>query len=176
MSTVAEYELGYLARSFPEGLKDCKHAVIEDIYFPGDVVHPKIRIRRKGDKYEFTKKTVIDPNDMGQQREENVTLTAKEYQALSKGNGKAVSKVRYFMPYQGYTAEIDVFTGTLEGLVIVEVEFETLEEKAVFVMPDFCLVDVTQEEGIAGGMLAGKSFTDVQDILGRYGYQSLHFS
>jgi adenylate cyclase len=176
MATVNEYEVGYLAQSIPEGLAACKHAIIEDIYFPGTVAHPKLRIRRKGDDYELTKKTAIDPNDLGQQREENILLTPEEYRGLAKGDGKVVSKVRYYMPYQGYTAEVDIFKDELEGLVIVEVEFETLEEKAIFTMPDFCLADVTQEEAIAGGFLAGKSYSDIAKVLERYHYQPIHFS
>jgi CYTH domain-containing protein len=176
MATVAEYEVGYLAKAIPEGLVSRKHTIVEDIYFPASSRHPHLRIRRTDDKYELTKKTQIDPNDAGQQREENVILTAEEYDGLSKGAGKVVSKVRYYMPYEGRTAEVDIFKGELEGLIVVEVEFDTVAEKAAFAMPPFCLVDVTQEEGIAGGLLAGKAYADIQDMLNGYGYTPLHFS
>lgn len=176
MATVAEYEVGYLARTIPEGLAACKYTVIEDIYFSARSPHPKLRIRRKDDFYELTKKTQIDPNDAGQQREENVTLTPEEYQALAQGDGSKVSKLRYYLPYQGRIAEVDVFQGDLEGLVVVEVEFDTIGEKAVFTMPAFCLAEVTQEEGIAGGVLAGKSYEDISEVLARYKYKPLQFS
>ena len=72
-----------------------------------------------------------------------------------------------------FTAEIDVFQGALKGLVLVDVEFETVEEKDAFEMPEFCLVEVTQEEFIAGGMLCGKSYEDIEEGLKRYNYSRI---
>ncbi len=40
-------------------------------------------------------------------------------------------------------------------------------------MPDFCLVEVTQEDFVAGGMLCGKSYEDIKADLDRYGYTKL---
>lgn len=40
-------------------------------------------------------------------------------------------------------------------------------------MPDFCLVDVTQEEFAAGGMLSGKKYQDIQNKLDQFGYKKL---
>ena len=62
----------------------------------------------------------------------------------------------------------------MEGLVLVDIEFETPEEKNAFMMPDFCLVDVSQEEFIAGGMLAGKKYRDIEDDLARYEYKKIY--
>ena len=170
-----ELEVTYLAKIIPEGLTDCRHTVIEDVYFPAAAPHAKTRVRRKGDKYEFTKKTQLDPSDAGNQQEQNVSLTAEEYQALAKGDGRRVIKTRYYLPYQGLTAEVDIFGGELEGLVVVEFEFDSIEAKNSFVMPDFCLADVTQDDIIAGGVLAGKSYADVAPRLTQYNYQPLHF-
>jgi CYTH domain-containing protein len=145
------------------------------VYFPVHVQHTHLRIRRSGDDYELTKKTSLDPNGQGQQREENIALSAEEYQSLSKGESRTVSKVRYYMPYQGHTAVVEIFTGKLEGLVTVEAEFDTVAEKDAFLMPDFCLADITQDEAFAGGVLAGKSYDDVSAMLARYHYKRLHF-
>ena len=49
----------------------------------------------------------------------------------------------------------------------------TIAEKDSFVMPEFCLVDVTQEKFGAGGMLAGKSYEDIEQHLKRFGYVKL---
>lgn len=40
-------------------------------------------------------------------------------------------------------------------------------------MPEFCLADVTQDAFIAGGMLAGKSFKDIEKDLGKFNYQKI---
>lgn len=38
-------------------------------------------------------------------------------------------------------------------------------------MPDFCLADVTQEKFTAGGILAGKKYSDIEAELEKYGYK-----
>jgi CYTH domain-containing protein len=168
-----ELELSYLAASIPPGLDNCESKQLADVYFPANADHAKLRIRQKGDQYEFTKKTQADPNDAGAQHEENVRLTADEFAALAQGDGRNLAKTRYFLPYQGRIAEVDVFSGPLQGLVIIEFEFDTPEEKNAFVKPDFCLADVTQEDFIAGGVLAGKSYQDIASELARFGYEAL---
>lgn len=174
MSAAHEYEITYLAKAIPQGLARWPHAIIEDLYVPASAEHPKVRIRRNGDTYEVTKKTPVSTSDKGQMLEETISLTAEEYGSMSNADGKLVSKVRYFMPYKDTIAEIDIFQGGLVGLVIVEVEFQSLLEKGAFTMPDFCLADVTQEEGIAGGKLAGKSLMDITPVLAPYTYRPLY--
>lgn len=175
MQKIIELELSYLAAVIPEGLEGCEKAEIEDIYFPASEPHAKARIRKKGDKHEFTKKVQIDENDAGQQEEFNTTLTAGEYDALAKGDGRKVSKTRYFLPYGKHIAEVDIFHGSLAGLVIIEFEFNSLEEREAFEMPAFCLVDVTQEDFIAGGVLAGRSYKDIESDLNRFNYRTLSY-
>lgn len=168
-----ELEITYLAASIPAGLEACKHEELTDMYFPVDAAHAKLRIRQKGGKCELTKKTQADPGDAGAQHEESIELTADEFAALAQGGGRRLDKTRYYLPYQGRIAEVDVFSGPLKGLVIVEFEFDTKEEKDAFAKPDFCLVDVTQEDFIAGGVLAGKSYQDIAAELERFGYKAL---
>jgi hypothetical protein len=38
------------------------------------------------------------------------------------------------------------------------------------------LADVTQDDAIAGGILAGKSFTDVAPFFVKYGYRPIKFA
>lgn len=55
----------------------------------------------------------------------------------------------------------------------VDFEFETEEEKEKFIMPEFCLAEVTQEEFIAGGKLCGKSYAEIEKELEELGYNKL---
>ena len=48
-----------------------------------------------------------------------------------------------------------------------------MEEMEEFTLPDFCLAEVTQEEFIAGGMLSGKKYSDIEADLSRYDYVKL---
>lgn len=167
-----ELELTYLAKTLPEGLADAKKKEILDIYVPGSIAHPTTRLRKSGDKYEITKKLTIN-NDHSEHTEETISLTEAEFSDLATAPGKRVRKIRYYIEHGGRTAEVDVFQDDLAGLVVVDFEFDTREEKDSFTMPSFCLANVTQDEVIAGGMLSGKSYADIAPHLTKYGYTKL---
>jgi CYTH domain-containing protein len=170
-----ELERTFLAKYLPEGLKNCKRKEILDIYIPTDSRHPTLRIRKNGDKYEITKKEPLadDPSEMN---EETTTLTKEEFDELNKNlNGKRVRKLRYYYGYNGRTAEVDVFQDLLKGLIVIDFEFKTVEEKNAFQIPEFCLIDITQEEFIAGGMVCGKSYEDIEENLRVLDYKKIIF-
>jgi CYTH domain-containing protein len=171
-----ELEKTYLAKYLPEDIAKCEATEINDTYIgyiQNKNTHPKMRIRKKGDRYEITKKTQIDASDASAQEEQTMTLNAEEYAALAPVEGKKIHKIRYEYPCGDLVAEIDIFQDNLRGLVVVDVEFDTLEEKDSFPMPEFCLAEVTQEEFMAGGMLCGKRYEDIESELGRFGYEKL---
>lgn len=173
MANVTEIERTYLAKSIPDGLTKSKHARITDIYFPASVLHAKLRIRQKDERFEITKKTILDEANAGVQREENISISDAEFEALAKGDGRKVAKTRYFYSYKGFTAEFDVFEAPLLGLILIDFEFKNFEEFQTFTIPDFCLDDVTQEEFIAGGVLAGQTLEQVNHYLEKFNYKPL---
>ncbi len=168
-----ELERTFLVKALPEGLEKCKSKEIIDIYYPETAKHPVLRLRKDGDKYELTKKEPVNEGDSSHMKEQTITLTEEEFEALSKLPGKRVEKIRYFYEHEGKTAEIDVFRGSMEGLVLADFEFKDHVEKDSFSMPDFCIADVTQEEFIAGGMLCGKVFADIVPKLAELGYEKI---
>ena len=170
-----ELEKTYLAKEIPKGLKDCKHKEIIDIYIPKSTEHPHIRIRKNGDRFEMTKKEPVEVKDTSRQLEQTIILTEEEFNELKKIDGKVVHKIRYQYYYEGKMGEIDIFQGSLKGLVIVDFEFKTVKEKDSFNMPNFCLVDVTQEKFTAGGMLAGKTYRGIEKELKKFNYAKLNF-
>jgi CYTH domain-containing protein len=169
-----ELERTFLAKNIPSELMDCKYKEIIDIYIPKEDIHPKLRIRKNGDKFELTKKQPIDNNDNSKLNEETIILNEREFNSLSKINGKRVHKLRYYYDYNGRIAEFDIFLDELKGLVLIDFEFETEREKNDFQMPDFCLVDVTQDDFIAGGILCGKSYRDIEEDLKKYNYNKIN--
>lgn len=170
-----ELEKTYLLKSIPKNLKNAKFKEIIDIYFPKNSIHPKLRLRKNGKRFEITKKEPLDKEDSSIQKEQTILLSQEEFSALSKVNGKKIHKLRYYLDYNSQTAEIDVFKGDLAGLVMADFEFKTEEEKSNFKIPDFCLIDVTQEEFIAGGMLCGKKYEDILPKLNSLKYQKINF-
>lgn len=168
-----ELEKTYLAKYIPEDIASCKSKEIIDIYIPRASEHPQIRLRKNGDRFEITKKSPVKEGDASCQQEQTISLTELEFNELAKLDGKRVCKVRYFYEYNGRIAEIDVFKESLDGLVLVDFEFDNPEEKDNFPMPDFCLAEVTQEKFVAGGMLCGKSYGDIKEGLEKFEYKNL---
>ncbi len=170
-----ELEKTYLVKSFPEGLKNCEYNEVIDLYLPSTSYHPELRIRKIGDSYEMTKKQPVKKEDRSNQEEQTIILSQEEYEALiSQVKGKRVHKIRYYYDYMGNLAEFGIFQGPLEGLVLVDFEFKSVEEKDSFEKPDFCLADVTQELFTAGGMICGKKYEDIEGKLKEYGYEKLY--
>ncbi|XLQ19647.1 MAG: hypothetical protein ACKUBY_03580 [Candidatus Moraniibacteriota bacterium] len=169
-----EIEKTYLAKELPQNLGECKFKEIIDVYIPKASVHPSLRLRKDGDNFELTKKELIDEGDHSHAREQTIVLTEKEFDALNQQiKGKRVRKIRYNYDYNGTIVEFDIFQDALKGLILVDVEFESIDEKDNFQMPDFCLADVTEEDFIAGGMVCGKGYQDIADNLNRFEYKKL---
>jgi len=169
-----EFELTYLAKEFPPQFStDLSQKEIIDIYIPKDAEHPGLRIRKNGEKYEITKKEPISGTDSSHQSENTIPLTKDEFASLAELPGKRVRKVRYYYEEDGVNYEVDVFKDALAGLVVVDIEFDSKEEKDAFTPPPWVLVDVTQDKFIAGGMLCGKSYADIEPELLARNYQKL---
>jgi len=133
-----EIERKYLVRKLPENLEQYNKKKIAQGYL---CTEPVVRIRRSNNDYYMTYK-----GDGLMVREEyNLPLTREAYEHLRpKIDGLLIAKTRYLIPLDGkLTAELDVFEEDLSGLVIVEVEFDTIEEANAFTAPDWFGEDVT---------------------------------
>lgn len=173
MATEIEYEKTYLAKFLPENLDIKSSVVIRDVYVPDSVPHANLRLRNKGDHYEITKKVPVKDGDSSVQYEHTIELDAAEWKKLAKCSQKTFVKRRYYTKINGHDVEVDVFGEKLAGLVLIDFEFATEEEKDAFVMPDVCLADVTQEEFVAGGFISGRSFEDIAPQLEKYHYKKI---
>ena len=165
-----EIELTFLPKELPAGVFGSKSKELLDIYLPAGAVHPKLRVRRSGTTHEITKKQAVQEGDASHQIETTIPLTPEEFVDLEKLEGKRVHKTRYYYAENGIDYEVDVFQDALQGLVLVDIEFTTLADKAAFVAPSWLLAEVTQEEFIAGGMLCGKRYEDIAERLQAFGY------
>lgn len=170
-----ELEKTYLAKYLPKNLENCESREIIDHYVPKDSNHAVLRIRKNGRKYEITKKQPTNEGDASSQFEQTIPLTQEEYNSLTQQlESKKVRKLRYYFNYNEQIAEFDVFQDKLSGLVLVDFEFNTENEKNLFEIPEFCLEDITQESFIAGGEISGKSYEDIENNLDRFNYKKLY--
>lgn len=173
-TTVIEYELTFLAREIPPEIRNSLPNRLVDVYIPENATHPHIRLRRKGNTYEITKKVPLAADDLSEHSEQTIPLEQAEFESLTSGHGRLIEKDRYNVVIEGHPAEVDVFSGKLEGLVLIDFEFSLAADKQAFTPPACCLAEVTQEEFLAGGILSGKSYADIEANLTRFAYQPLH--
>lgn len=169
-----EREKTFLLKSLPVDLAMSRFEDISDAYIPMDAPHPVLRLRHRGNRYELTKKVLSDDSDASHQTEHTISLTSDEAAAFDKVEAKRFTKRRYYCTLEGYPAEVDLYQGALAGLAVVDFEFEDDKKMSEFNTPAICLVDVTQEESLAGGMLAGKEYVDLADVLDKYEYRPLY--
>lgn len=58
---------------------------------------------------------------------------------------RSLEKTRYLIGYKEHKIELDVFHGKLEGLIVAEVEFESLADLQAFEPPDWFEEDLTDD-------------------------------
>lgn len=174
-----ELERTYLAHRLPEEIKGVEPIPMEDTYIPEDpTAHAHLRVRSSGDKLVITKKHMITNGDASEMVEKTIPLDSGEFNALRSSSERRVVKDRYKTHLvdgsgEARLAEIDVFKGLLAGLVVIDFEFATSKEKDDFIPPDCCGAEVTQEDFIAGGVLAGRSYEQLAPDLEAHGYTKI---
>ena len=136
-----EIERKFIPETLPENLDSYKHHKIEQAYLN---TAPVVRIRKQDDDYILTYKS----GGMMAREEYNLPLDEKSYNhLLKKADGNIISKTRYIIPIQdGLIAELDVFEGKFEGMLLVEVEFESIEQANSFEPPEWFGEDVTESK------------------------------
>lgn len=168
-----ELEKTYLAKGLPPGLEKCRSEIIRDAYVSNDINHPRLRLRQRGAARVITKKAPVDGKDSSRQHEHTLTLDKTEFEALSQAPTASFAKRRYYCEIEGSPAEVDVYLEDLAGLVVIDFEFSDEQAMSDFKPPGLCLADVTQEEFMAGGKLAGKTYADLSPELEKYGYKPI---
>lgn len=135
-----EIERKFLIKQLPPQLSEYEHSKIEQGYLCTD---PVVRIRRRDDRYTLTYKS----SGMLAREEYNLPLTAEAYAHLKpKADGIIIEKTRYLIPLdERLVIELDLFEGEHTGLILAEVEFDSIEEAKAFTPPDWFGEDVTYD-------------------------------
>ena len=158
-----ENELSFLVRELPDLDAAAKKEIEQDYLSSGP---SPLRLRRIGADHELTKKIDLDPSDMSRKEEITVPLTEDESLKLRPLAVRGLTKTRHYLPLDGgLTAEIDVFSGPLDGLIMAEVEFPDEASRSAFTPPAWFGRDVSQEDWSANSWLAGKTMADVERFL-----------
>lgn len=122
-----EIERKWLAKILPDLTNVPKEEQERYFLFVGDII--EIRIQRINDRYEFGRK--VQTGFLS--REENVfEITKAEFDSLKTNSDKSLQRDNYLLQ-QNPEITIKVYHGEHEGLVRVEVEFESEDEANNFV-------------------------------------------
>lgn len=133
-----EIEKKFLIKEIPD-LSSYRFHTIEQAYL---CTTPVVRIRKEDENYYMTYKST----GFLSREEYNLPLTLESYEhLLSKADGNIITKKRYLIPYLSHTIELDIFEGAFKGLVLAEVEFNSIEEAKSFQKPDWFSEDVTYD-------------------------------
>lgn len=118
---------------------------------------PEIRVRKinNGEFYILTIKS--DTPLKGFVREEHeYIITEEEYNhLLTKQEGNTIYKTRYQLENEdGLIIAIDIFSGELEGLAYLEIEFENKDVAEGYEAPQWVIEDVTTDLDYKNGHLS----------------------
>ncbi|MBO6159482.1 MAG: CYTH domain-containing protein [Firmicutes bacterium] len=143
-----EIEKKYLVKHLPENLETYPHKELVQSYISRS---PVIRIRHSKSPEEEKYVLTIKGGGLAIRQEYELLISREEYESLrKKEEGKVLEKTRYKIPLntpslygKKLVAELDLFHGHLEGLYLVEVEFETVAEMNAFNPPEWFGEDVS---------------------------------
>jgi len=138
-----EIERKFLVEHLPENLQQYPSTEIIQGYLAITEDGSEVRLRKKGDSYFQTVKS-----GFGLQRgEAEIEISRDQFDQLwSMTEGKRIEKARYEIDYSGRKIELDIYSGILEGLIVAEVEFDSIELAKSFAPPGWFGREVTEDE------------------------------
>lgn len=163
-----ERERRYLLRGLPVGLKTSDpHTQITDNYLTGTRLRlRKVRTPETNEwTLKLTQKHTPSPPDFSRTLITNMYLSPYEYEVLSVFEGNELRKNRYPFEHEGRRYSVDLFLGSLRGLVLAETDFDDDAEMDAFPLPAFAHLDVTRDELFTGARLVGLTAEEIRSEL-----------
>lgn len=135
-----EIERKFLVNEIPANLHKYEKEEIIQGYISID---PTIRLRKSNDEYNLTFKS----KGHLKREEMEFPLTKEQFENLwSKVESSTINKSRYNIPLENdLIAELDIYHEGLDGLLTVEVEFDSEKDSERFIPPQWFGKDVTHD-------------------------------
>jgi len=151
-----EIERKYLLNSIPFELTQFDKTELSQTYISTD---PAIRLRKSVSNTTEKHTLTIKSDGLLEREEFELALTIEQYERLLlKAETNPINKTRHTIPLnKTLIAELDVFHGYLDGLLMVEVEFENQSEANSFIPPSWFGKDVTFDPLFTNTMLARRN-------------------
>jgi CYTH domain-containing protein len=142
-----EIERKFKVETLPEHLLGPGSAIRQGYL---SVAAVEVRLRAQSNGHELTVKS------LGGLRRVEVTLplTPKEFDELWPLVTTFMEKTRHRAELDDGVAELDVYGGRLEGLMVVEVEFDSEEQARSFTPPDWFGAEITDDSRFRNAALA----------------------
>ncbi|PJA97109.1 MAG: adenylate cyclase [Ignavibacteriales bacterium CG_4_9_14_3_um_filter_34_10] len=150
-----EIEKKFLVKELPIDINKFQNKEITQGYISEPSADITIRIRKYGDKYFKT----LKKKGFESRLENEVEISRNSFEAeWYLTEGKRIRKFRYLIPYKNRTIELDIFKDQLDGLIIAEVEFNSLEDSKNFIPPAWFGIEVTTNPKFSNSNLAKFGF------------------
>ena len=146
----------------PPDLSAARMRVIEDIYLSGTRMRLRAITHADGRSPEFKLCKKYPSEEAWGGPITNLYLTAQEHAVLAVLPGAVVRKRRYSVPWAAWTFSVDLFDGALSGLILSEVEAETVDDAGRIGLPDWVAREVTADPFFRGGALASTTAEDLR--------------
>ena len=116
-----------------------------------------VRIRLSGEQGWITVKGLGDQSGRSRFEWEKEISTEEALALLDLCEPGQIEKRRYKVPYRGQLFEVDEFYGDNKGLVIAEIELQSIEQS--FDLPDWLGREVTGEEAYYNSQLSKNPYS-----------------
>lgn len=161
-----EFERRFLLDRFPENAQVGAIRHIRDRYIEGTLLRLREQTDHNGPTlFKLTQKIAARAPGSQQGFITTIYIGEDEFRVLAQLSGKELRKTRHSVPPFG----IDVFEGSLQGLILAEAEFDSGAQAASLVLPAFIVREVTDDDRFTGGRLVNASPGDIQRWLSEYG-------
>jgi adenylate cyclase len=148
---VQEIERKFIIRSIPFPLDKYPVEDIRQGYLVTSGDGNEVRVRQRGDHYVLTVK-----KGSGLKRQETeIAVSQAQFEELYQATvDERVEKKRYIIQDEDRIIELDIFEGKLEGLMVAEVEFKSVDDSKTYRAPAWFGREVTEDERFANRNLA----------------------
>jgi len=176
-----EIERKFKVKELPKNIDSFPYRLIEQGYLN---VSPAIRVRRDNDEYYMTYKSA---GVSIAKTEYNMELDKDSYyKLLNKIDGNIIRKKRVLIPLNDdayekeylesheklknlideglMKIELDIFEGVYEGIIIAEVEFDSLEDADNYKMADWFSTDVSDDYRYSNARMSMAQNLDDYDL------------
>ncbi len=146
-----EIERKFLIEKEPSNLEEFAGDKIYQGYLVIGADGSEARLRDKSGKYTLTVKS----KGSLERSESEIALDSEQFLGLWPATeGKRLEKWRYTIPHGEHLIELDVYEGSLTGLIVAEVEFGTQVDAIAFEAPDWFGAEVTTDKAFKNQQLA----------------------